>query len=360
MAFTHPQPVVLRARGRLARVLVLQVRHLGDVLLTTPLFRALRTNLPGAELIACVTEGAEPMLEANPDVDGVVSVPRRRAGDTWLAHWGREFGVLRSIGDARFDLVLDLTANDRTALLARLSGAPVRIAYRRRGFFGKNRLYSATRPLRAEMHIVRQHLGLLALAGLEVPAPWPGLVFRYQAADHERVCSLLGSHARFVQMHPVSRIARKCWPDAFTAQLADHLAARGLHPVFTGSDQPEERARMANILRQVRAPYTDLGGRLSLKELGALSSRATLFVGVDTGPMHIAAAVGTPVVALFGPSSERLWEPWCARRLVLSQDLACRMPCQRKSACTTIECLNELTPAMAIPQVDEFLVRLRL
>jgi len=335
------------------KVLVIQIRHLGDVLLTTPVFQALRRHAPKSTLVACVGEGSESMLTLNPNVDRIEAVPRRQPSTRFLNHWQGEARLLRAIRAARFDLVIDLTANDRTAILAKVSGARTRIAYRRPGFAGKNRLYTSTHPLRTDVHMVQQHLDLLKT--LRIGTDGLSLGFHFQEADLVQAQALLGSTQPFVQFHPISRIERKCWPEENVARLIEHISAQGLRAVLTGSGDPLERAGLARITARLQCPFLDLGGRLSLKELGALSSLARCFIGVDTGPMHIAAAVGTPVIALFGPSSERLWHPWCPQHLVLSQDLPCRTPCQRKSACQTIECLRELTPAMVLPQIDAFL-----
>ena len=110
-------------------------------------------------------------------------------------------------------------------------------------------------------------------------------------------------------------------------------------------------------MARLKFPALDLSGQLSLQELGALSERARLFVGVDSAPMHIAAAVGAAVIGIFGPSSETLWGPWCEEKLAVSRELGCRLPCQNKRACPHIECLRAMTPAMVIPQVERFMER---
>jgi heptosyltransferase-3 len=134
-----------------------------------------------------------------------------------------------------------------------------------------------------------------------------------------------------VQLHPGSRWLFKCWPPDRCAGLLDRLVGDGLRPVLTGAPDPRERALVDAILAAC-APATrdrvvDLTGELSLRELAALTREARAFVGVDSAPMHIAAAVGTPVVVLFGPSGEREWGPWGgAQRVITSTQHPCR-PC---------------------------------
>jgi heptosyltransferase-3 len=135
-------------------------------------------------------------------------------------------------------------------------------------------------------------------------------------------------------------------------------AERGWLPVITGSSDSQEQAWLRDFFRHLTTEYLDLSGRLSFQELGAVSERARCFIGVDTAPMHIAAAVGAPVMGIFGPTSERMWGPWTREKLVLSRDdLDCRLPCQNKHHCPHIACLAGLTPESVWPRIEKFLAR---
>ena len=150
------------------------------------------------------------------------------------------------------------------------------------------------------------------------------------SADEQRIRSLLaeqGVSGPFIHLHPASRWFFKCWPTQRMAELVDALSADGHRIVMTGAPDAQERAMIAEIRARSSAAWVDLSGQLSLREMAALSARARLFVGVDSAPMHIAAAVGTPVVALFGPSGELEWAPWgIPHRVVASEQYSCR-PC---------------------------------
>jgi heptosyltransferase-3 len=130
----------------------------------------------------------------------------------------------------------------------------------------------------------------------------------------------------FIQVHPTSRWLFKSWTESRNAELLQRLARDGHRIVVTGAPDPRERAIMARILAEAAVPVVDLSGQLSLREMGALAARARLFFGVDSAPMHIAAAMGTPVVALFGPSGEKEWGPWRVPHRVVVSDHPCR-PC---------------------------------
>jgi heptosyltransferase-3 len=149
-------------------------------------------------------------------------------------------------------------------------------------------------------------------------------------------------------------VAKKNWPISYVAETVNMIAARGWVPVITASADPKEKLEIESLKQLLRCEHVDLTGKVTLKELGAVAERSRFFLGVDTAPMHIAAAVGTPVVALFGPSSETLWAPWCDRSLVLSRELDCRLPCKNKQ-CETVHCLREFTPARVLPRIEAFL-----
>ena len=165
----------------------------------------------------------------------------------------------------------------------------------------------------------------------------------------------------FAHLHMASRWPFKCWPAERVAALADALHARGLPVVLTAAPEAQELALIAAVLRAARGPAIDLSGQLSLKELAALSAQARLFVGVDSAPMHIAAAMGTPVVAIFGPSGELEWGPWDEtgggrHRVVASDRHPCR-PCgiDGCGGGKLSDCLATLPVARVLAACDELL-----
>jgi heptosyltransferase-3 len=339
------------------KIMVLKLRHLGDVLLTTPVFRALREKFPGAELLAGVNAGTEAILKGSPLVARSLAVPVRSRAAGGLAHLRAEIALVRQLRGERLDLVADLTGSDRSAILTRLSGAPMRWGYhRKKGFLGRNGLYTGSTRRKPGVHVIEQQAAFLEHFG--VPTRSTRLEFAFSAADAQRVASLLPSGPALVHVHPVSRVMEKCWPAHFLAEYLDRLARRGFLPVLTASRDETERAWVRELLSKMSARAIDLSGQLTLQELGALSSRARLFLGVDSAPMHMAAAVGTPVIGIFGPSSEVLWGPWCERKLILSRDLSCRLPCQNKQACPHHDCLRAMTVEMVWPRTESFLSEL--
>jgi heptosyltransferase-3 len=143
-------------------------------------------------------------------------------------------------------------------------------------------------------------------------------------ADAEKAIDELVGDTPYVHLHPASRWRFKCWPAERNAELIDRLAADGHNVVLTSA--PDEVGFIDEILNKAKSAPVSLAGKLSIKELGALTARARLFIGVDSMPMHLAAAMGTPTIALFGPSGENEWGPWNVERRVVTTTHTCR-PC---------------------------------
>jgi heptosyltransferase-3 len=320
------------------RVLVTKLRHHGDVLLASPVFTVLKQAVPETEIDALIYRETAAMLEGHPAIAQIHTVDREWKRQGLLAQARAERGLLAALRARRFDLIVHLTEHPRGAWLTRLlkprySVAPhLERAHRlwRTTFTHYYRL-----PRTTPRHIVECNLDALRRIGFQ-PAPEDKrLVLRLDEGATARVRTLLSQHGlepkRFVQMHPGSRWLFKCWPAERYAALLDRLASGGVRVALTGAPDPRERELVDAILEASASPtrtqLVDLTGVLDLRELAAVTHEARVFVGVDSAPMHIAAAMGTPVVALFGPSGETEWGPWgVANRVVTSVEHPCR-PC---------------------------------
>ena len=307
------------------RALVVKLRHHGDVLLAAPVLSVLKAHAPRLEIDALVYDDTSPMLEGHPALAELHTIGRdwRRLG-AWarLRHERALFSRLRA---RRYDLVVHLTDHPRGAWLARLLGvryAVAPIAAGRGGWWRKS--FSHLYPLVRNRHQVEVHLDALRRIGVQ-PALNERKVQFVPGREAERRIAGLGLPERFVHMHPASRWTFKCWPADKNAQLIDRLGADGARVVLTAA--PSETRFIEEIVARSGARPMNLAGQLSLKELGALTARARLFLGVDSMPMHLAAAMGTPTVALFGPSSEQEWAPWKVEHRVMTSTHSCR-PCR--------------------------------
>ncbi len=358
----YPAPKDAVPLQALRRVLVVKLRNIGDVLLTSPLFTVLAGEAPHLEIDALVYRDTADMLSGHPNVAQLHTVDRnwKRRG-AW-EQVRQEWDLLRALAARRYDLMIHLTEHRRGAWLTRLLRPRYSVApagdYGRffdRSFSHRYRVVGGNRR-----HTVEVHLDSLRRIGVYPDDASRKLVFVEGPEAQVRVARLLaesGLDSRpYVVVHPASRWHFKCWPVNHMARFIDGLRGSHHEVVMTGAPDPEELRITGAIAAQLRAPVLDLSGRLNLKELGALIRRAKLFVGVDSAPIHIAAAVGTPTVALFGPSGEIEWGPWMVSCRVLTSEHRCR-PCgfDGCGGGKRSDCLDAIAPERVLAAAEELL-----
>ena len=341
-------------------ILVTKLRHHGDVLLASPVFNVLKRHAPHAAIDALVYDDTSGMLHGHPALRGIHTVGRRWRELSAAGRIGAEWPLYGRLRGARYDLLIHLTDHPRGAWLARTLNVQAAVAPSGRTRWWK-KSFSHRYPLAGHRHQVELNLDALRRIGIQPGLHERALTFVPGTEAEARVDALLRDHGLtprgFIHMHPTSRWRLKCWPANGVAALVDTLEARGERVVLTAAPDATERAFVAEVLAQARARPVDLSGQLSLKELGAVATRARLFVGVDSAPMHIAAAMQTPAVALFGPSGETEWSPWqVPHRIVAAHEFTCR-PCGYDGCGggKLSECLTTLTPARVLAAVDDLL-----
>jgi heptosyltransferase-3 len=348
----------------LSRALVVKLRHHGDELLASPVFSVLKRAAPAIEIDALVYEDTRDMLSGHPAVANVFGIDRRWRSLGALGRAREEWRLFRTLRARGYDLLIHLTEHPRGAWLARSLGCRYAVApdYRDRSKHWRSSFsHRFALPLNARRHMVEWNLDSLRRLGLQ---PGPGeraLVLvpgREGEAEAERLVREHGV-SDFVNLHPASRWTFKCWPAARNAALVDALERRGQKVVITAAPDDAERRFVADIVSRCNARPVDLSGKLSLKGLAALTARAKLFVGVDSAPMHIAAAMGTPVVALFGPSGPDQWGPWTARARVVGSDVHPCRPCgiDGCGGGKVSDCLVTLPEEPVLAAVDALLAR---
>jgi heptosyltransferase III len=320
------------------RALVTKLRHHGDVLLTSPVFSTLKRAAPHIEIDALVYAETVPMLANHPAITTIHAIDRDWKRQGWRAQLAAEASLYRRLRQRRYDLLIHLTEHPRGASLAHLLRprfAVTRERERQQWLWRSRYTHFYRLPRHTPRHAVEANLDALRRLGIYPDREDKKLVLVPGAAAQSHIDALLRERqledGGFVQAHPGSRWMFKCWPAERSAALYGRIIAAGHRLVVTGAPDPRERGLVASILAGIDAParqrIIDLTGALSLPELAALTARARAFVGVDTAPMHIAAAMGTPTLALFGPSGEHEWGPWMVRRrVVVSSAHPCR-PC---------------------------------
>ena len=313
------------------RALVVKLRHHGDVLLASPVFQVLRNRAPRAEIDALVYDDTRDMLAGHPAIAQIHGVDRAWKRQGLASQARHESALLRTLRERRYQLLVHLTDHWRGAWLAqalrpRWCVAPERgNAFWRWSFTHRYKL-----PRFTPRHSVETNLDALRRLGLYPEEGEKSLVMVPGTEAQARVDGLLAAagiaHRGFLHVHPTSRWLFKSWTEAKNAELLRRLAHDGHRIVVSAAPDAREQAIVGRILQEAAVPVTDLSGQLSLREVAALAGRARLFLGVDSAPMHIAAAMGTPVVALFGPSGEKEWGPWGVPHRVVASEHPCR-PC---------------------------------
>lgn len=342
------------------RIGVFKFRNIGDVLMITPALRALREAFPAAEITVAVNSVTDAMLQGNPHINHVLVYDRTEQQRGVLRRALHEWRFFRAIRSARFDLTVDFTSGDRPARYSWFSGAPKRVAFRdwKGKWNWRNLAYTHTRlNPQTPIHEVERHLELLRFVG--IVASNRDLCLLVPAQDREWAEQLLAPHRSrpIVHIHPVARWLFKCWDNSKMAEVIDWLELeKDVRTVISSSANEREASRTKDILGRCRSQPIALVGQTSLAQLAAISEQADCFFGVDTAPMHIAAAVKTPVVCLFGPTDKTVWHPWCEKQITLAKN--CRCTQLRRQDCDwngVRDCLQAITVGEAKSALEKFL-----
>jgi len=306
------------------RVLVVRLRSIGDTVLATPTLAALRHFLPEARIEILLEEWVAPLLTAHPDVDEVVTIKR---GDTM-----NRIRAVRGLRARKYDVVFNLHGGTTATLLTRTTGAPHRVGFAdyQYGFLHNHAAPPAASLWgRSPLHSVEQQLAIVAAVGVPVSSHIPTrLAVTEQATAH--IASKLSAHGithdeSVALLHPAAAFATKQWTTEGFARIAEHLSARGFKVVALAA--AHERTTLEALRTLIRAPLVTFDD-LTLPEVTALAERASLFVGNDSGVAHIAAAVRTPSVIIFGSSNVAHWRPWIPKDAVPFEVVREEMPCQ--------------------------------
>ena len=351
------RPFVRRPAPAMRRVLYLKPDHLGDLLLATPVLAALRAQLPDAQITALVGPWASMILARNPDIDTLQTCPfpgfeRQSPGGNWLARRLRPYGILLHYAGllrrAGYDAAI-IGRDDHWwgAALALLAGIPVRVGIavpECRPFL------SRALPWNPHDHVTAQGLAMVgALVGHPIDAD--AFAARFEPAPEDLVWAAEWlrkesiAPERLVIIHPGTAGPDKLWFAERWASVADALGAGGAQLVLTGG--PGEEALVTEVAGAMQTKALQLAGKTSIGQLAALLGRARLVLGVDSGPLHLAAAQGTRSIHLYGPGDPSRFGPWGnpARHIVLREELWCS-PCGVFSACprglARPECMDRL------------------
>jgi heptosyltransferase III len=336
-----PDPKTIR------RILVIKLRAVGDVVLSTVVLRNLRVAFPSARLDVLTEKGSASVVQGNPDVDGTIVFDRATMSGVRLIH---------EVRSSKYDLVLDLFGNPRTALATRMSGAHYRVGFR---FRGRTYAYNlVVEPRGGEVHNTQFNLDLLEALG--VPITDRSLRFPVSTEDRLYVDAFLDKAG--LGSIPLVALClgggwyTKRWGIDHFALLGDRLAEKhGLGVVIPWG--PGEEAEV-ELLRTKMKFEPFVPPPTSLPQLGALLDRCRLAVCNDSGPMHIAAAMKTPVVAIFGPTRPELQGPYGTASIVVRREGLDCLGCNLTKCPIGNPCMIDLSVESVVKGVDDLLLRI--
>ncbi len=331
----HPE---FKGKPEVKKIALLILDHLGDVVFTTPAVHNLRKAYLDAEITVFVGPWAKDIYLYNPNVDKVEVFQA-----SWFSRSGKGeglFGLVWQLKQGNFDLGVDFRGDLRHIVAMWLAGIPLRLGY---GVTGGGFLLSVMPDYPFEKHAVEKHLALIEALGVEITQRSLEIFIPPKAKEKvEQLLKKFDFKGGFVIIHPGAGSQAKKWPLKNFVQVGKKLREEGFLIVVTGSQEEKEEAQ--NLAENIGSSAVSLAGELSLAELIALIAKARLFIAGDTGPLHLASALGTPFVAVYsGTNLPELWGPWQGDYFLLRREVDCA-PCGKK-LCSDKKCLTMINPA---------------
>jgi len=314
-------------RLSISSVLLIQFRFLGDLVLGISLLDNLKRHYPNARLSILSDAGNAPLFALRPDIEFIPHYRRRKGSRSPLRAFGGWASSVRELRSRRFDVLIDCSNSRSGAILSTISGAKVRIGYRPYKRVPSRAFTRFATEWGRGTHYVDRFLSPLEALELPVLTREPRL--RASNATRDRITQRLSQHGLgrngYVAVHTGARVPGRQWPVENFARVIDDISTRyGLRSVLVGG--PGERDVTKAICGLSQSRPLDLTGQVSLEELVATFEGCRFFLGNDSGPMHIAAAAGAPVVALFGLQWPEQWGPLGEGHVIVRPSMPCPCP----------------------------------
>lgn len=332
------------------RIVIFNVNWLGDVLFSTATIRNIRRNFPDSFIACIIPSRCYPVLKGNPHLDEIIIFDEHDRHKNMLA----KLKFVQFLKTKRFDTVFLLHRSFSRALICRLADIPERLGYytKKRGFLLTKKI---TAPKKDALHRIDYYLNIIEQAGLRVEDRYADFLisdeeekFVQEFLDKNRV----DKKDFLVGINPGGNWLPKRWPKEYWAILADKLANKyRARVIITGSHNDLTLASEIKGLMKARPLIAC--GIFNLKQLGALAKKSDLFITGDTGPMHIANAVGAKkIIAIFGPTSPLITGPYPAHNVVILQKkVGCKIPCYVRR-CQDNRCMKAITPEEVMEKIN--------
>jgi 3-deoxy-D-manno-octulosonic-acid transferase/heptosyltransferase-1 len=333
-------------------ILIVKMSAIGDVVHTLPALNALRVRFPDAHIAWLVEEAASSLVEGHQALDRVLISKRKRWVKGLLTSQCPDnvkemTSFIKQLTDTDYDLILDFQSLLKSSILITLAKGKRKIGFDRGMEHAElSHLFLNERvpPVDMEIHALTRGMMLLH-ASLGIQNKEITFNLPVQDVHRDSAKKLLVEHGvkrgrPFVMIHPVARWETKLWSSRRFSTLTDRLIEQyDAKVVFTGSRQ--DRHMIHEIISNMKGDAANLAGETTLKMLAALYEKSDFVISTDTGPMHLAAAVGTPVVALFGPTAPWRTGPFGSDHQIIRAGLECS-PCFKRS-CQTVECMAQIS-----------------
>ena len=325
------------------KILVVNLMQIGDLVLTTPIFRAIKTAHPDFFLAAAVNKSFAELLKFNPFLDRLFEFDK--------ASWSNSFKVIRDIRNLNFDLCINLNRSERACLIATASGANLIIGYAKPPFYP---FFDCVCPnLKRIVHQVISHFKVLDAAGLHLPLAKSDVFIGDTLLN-------LSLPDNIVAFNVGASWPSKRWLPVFFANVANHLLARGFYIALLGSNQDLPIVNLvSNFITDMRRVLI-FTGNFSLLQLAAFFDYCRLLISNDSGPLHIAAARNLPAISIFGSSPTIGFAPWAPSHSIIKSPAPCH-PCYKQECplqgADNMMCMQKVSPAVVIKYAKELLAK---
>lgn len=319
------------------RILVVTVNWLGDALMTTPVFRAIKDKIPSAYLGVMAPGRIKEVFEDNPCIDEVIVFDEKREQKSLLA----KLKFIKSLKKKEFDTVFLIHRSFTKALICRLAGIKMRIGYRRLKNFLV--LTDVVSPKSLPIHRQDHYLSLFEAQGIEISKKNPDFFIPPAVQDelNLRLAPLKQNHSFIAGINPSANWAPKRWPAGNFSRLADFLIKEyKAAVVFIGTEK--EKKVIREVISKMQGKAYDFSGTTSLKQLGALIANSRIFISNDSGPAHLAAALKVLTIVLFGPTAKEFTGPRGEKVVVIQKDSVCPIPCYQVN-CRDNRCMSSIS-----------------
>ncbi len=349
------RPSTIDHRPNFKRILIVRTDRIGDVLLSTPVIKTLRENYPHAYIAMMVSPYAKDIVEGNPYLDQVIIYDKEAKHKSWL----RSIKFSQRLKKKKFDLAVILHPINRVHLITFFAGIPRRIGYNKKFGFLLTDKIKHTKQL-GQKHELEYNLDLIRHLGIEAEdknlfmpikaesEKWADVLFKQEGIKEKDL---------LLTIHPGASCPSKIWPNERFAEVADKLIEKyGFKALIVAG--PKDIALAKSLIKHMHHAAVDLSGKTSVSQLASLLKRSRLFISNDSGPVHIASAVGVPVVSIFARTQKGLspkrWGPVGIKNKVLHKEVGC-IECLAHNCIKEFACLKAITVDDCLKAADSIM-----